>query len=230
MEDKEAQHQPPPTSFPHRSYAHDHNHNVSSSTTCLKCGGPTSYPTPPPPSSNPTYIPIRFPAVNLPLNPTNTKEAIIRTPVPQSQRVVQLETPYNFQSPVKIISSQNDIARFHSSSAFANFLGFVVSLSEAIKSRKLSDPCHVSPGVSALVGVIEKLSSFVDEIPPAPQSSRYGNVTYRSWHDRMSSDAESFMLTLLPPHLAEAAVELVPYFTDSFGNCTRIDYGKLNIS
>ena len=30
---------------------------------------------------------------------------------------------------------------------------------------------------------------------------------------------------VLPPDLAPAAVELVPYFTDSFGNATRIDYG-----
>ncbi|CAI9097043.1 OLC1v1033338C2 [Oldenlandia corymbosa var. corymbosa] len=217
-------HQPPPTAFPP---SHDH-HNSSSAAaaTCAKCGGPTSYPNPPPPSSNPTYIPIRFPAVNLPMNPTNTKEAIIRTPVPQPQRVIPLEPPYNFQTPVKVISSQNDIVRFHSSSTCANFLGFVVCLSESIKSHKLSDPCPVSPAVSAaLVGVMEKLISFVDEIPPAPQSSRYGNVAYRTWHDRMSSHAESFMLELLPPNLAEAAVELVPYFTDSFGNSSRIDYG-----
>ncbi|XP_027100135.1 serine/threonine-protein phosphatase 2A activator isoform X1 [Coffea eugenioides] len=217
MDEKEAPPQPPPTAFPH--------HHFSPSTTCINCGGPTAYPTPPPPSSNPTYIPIRFPAVNLPTNPTNTKEAIMRTPVPQSQKVVPLQPPYSFQTPVKIISSQNDIVRLHSSPTFANFLGFVVSLSESIKSHKLSDPCHVSPAVCTIVDVIEKLIAFVDEIPPVPQSARYGNVAYRTWHDRMSSDAESFMLLLLSPDLRDAAVELVPYFTDSFGNSSRIDYG-----
>lgn len=30
---------------------------------------------------------------------------------------------------------------------------------------------------------------------------------------------------LLPPHLAGASVELLPYLVDSFGNATRIDYG-----
>lgn len=83
----------------------------------------------------------------------------------------------------------------------------------------------MSPAVSTIVGVIEKLIAFVDEIPPAPQAARYGNVAYRTWHDRMSSDAESCMLLLLPPDLRDAAVELVPYFTDSFGNSSRIDYG-----
>jgi serine/threonine-protein phosphatase 2A activator len=32
-------------------------------------------------------------------------------------------------------------------------------------------------------------------------------------------------LQLLPPELQGAAVELLPYLLDSFGNATRIDYG-----
>lgn len=33
------------------------------------------------------------------------------------------------------------------------------------------------------------------------------------------------MTQILPPELAGAAVELAPYFCDSWGNATRIDYG-----
>lgn len=57
------------------------------------------------------------------------------------------------------------------------------------------------------------------------QSARYGNISYRTWHERMSGEAEAFMMMFLPPELSDAAVELVPYFTDSFGNASRIDYG-----
>lgn len=200
-----------------------HHHH---SDSCINCGGPTAYPAPPPPDCNLNYIPIRFPAVNLPKNPTNTKEVIMRTPVPHRQEVVPLTPPYEFQVPTKRISNQSDIERFHSSPTCASFLGFVVSLSESIKSHKLSDPCHVSPAVSTILQVIEKLISFVDEIPPVPQPGRYGNVAYRIWHERMSSDAESFMQMILPSNLLDATVELVPYFTDSFGNSSRIDYGN----
>lgn len=35
----------------------------------------------------------------------------------------------------------------------------------------------------------------------------------------------SFSLQLLPPELSGAAVELLSYWLDSFGNPTRIDYG-----
>lgn len=41
----------------------------------------------------------------------------------------------------------------------------------------------------------------------------------------MCSGAESFMIQFLPKELHSATVELVPYFTDSFGNASRIDYG-----
>lgn len=149
----------------------------------------------------------------------------MRTPVPHRQEVVPLTPPYEFQVPTKRINNQTDIERFHSSPTCASFLGFVVCLSESIKSHKLSDPCHVSPAVSTILHVIEKLISFVDEIPPVPQAGRYGNVAYRTWHERMSSDAESFMQMILPASLWDATVELVPYFTDSFGNSSRIDYG-----
>ncbi|CAH9138365.1 unnamed protein product [Cuscuta epithymum] len=199
-----------------------HHHQHDSASTCINCGGPTSYPCPPP-SDNPAYIPIRAPAVNL--LPANTKETIILTPVPLSQKVDPLSPPYGFQTPTKRIQSQIDIDHFHSSETCRNFLGFVVALSESIRSHKLSDPCPVSIEVSALVSIIQTLISYVDEIPPAPQSSRYGNIAYRTWHERLCSDAKSFMIQFLPPELHSATVELVPYLADSFGNASRIDYG-----
>lgn len=209
---------PPSTAF------HHHHHDSAGGGTCVNCGGPTAFPSPPP-DLNPNYIPIRAPAVNLPL--ANNREIIMRTPVPQSQRVVPLTPPYNFRTPVKKIHTQNDIDQFQSPSTCQNFLGFVVLLSESIRSHKLSDPCHESPVVLAIIFVLETLMTYVDEIPLAPQTSRYGNLAYRTWHECMTSDAESFMLKFLPPDLQSATVELVPYFTDSFGNSSRIDYGML---
>ncbi|KAL2484984.1 phosphotyrosyl phosphatase activator (PTPA) family protein [Abeliophyllum distichum] len=215
----------------HQQQPHHHHHQEDPSklseppTTCAKCGDPTCFPPPPDLSANPSYIPIRFPAVNLPNPPTNTKEAIIRTPVPKPQKVDLISPPYHFTAPSKIIHSQDDIVRFHSSPFFHNFTGFIVSLSESIKSRKLSDPYHVSSTIEVIISILQTLSDYVDEILPAPQSARYGNVAYRTWHERMSSDAESFMLKFLRLDLHGAPVELVPYFTDSFGNSSRIDYG-----
>ncbi len=41
----------------------------------------------------------------------------------------------------------------------------------------------------------------------------------------MLEAAPDLVRRVLPAHLDTAAVELAPYFADSFGNATRIDYG-----
>ncbi|CAK9141546.1 unnamed protein product [Ilex paraguariensis] len=212
---------PPPLSQPPITSPHHH----CTTTTCINCGGPTTFPPPTPPEP-PTYIPIRMPALNLPPNSaTNTQQAIILTPVPQSQRVPTISLSHIFQTPTKRIHSKNDIVRLHSSDTLKNFLGFIVALSESIRTHKLSDPCNLSSTVDSIISILQTLIQFIDEIPPIPQSSRYGNLSYRTWHDRMTGNAESFMLQFLPPDLHSATIELVPYFTDSFGNSSRIDYG-----
>ncbi|MED6123115.1 hypothetical protein PIB30_046217 [Stylosanthes scabra] len=212
---------------------HLQNQDTSSASppitgTCCKCGGPTTFPPPPPGpafseiSPPPTYRPIRAPAV--PPDP-DSKRAIVLAPVPQSQKVPVAQPPYSFQSPAKRIHSPDDIRRFHDSDSGKNFIGFVVALSESIRGHKISDPCPQSDTLTAIVSILETLSQWVDEIPPVQQSARYGNIAYRTWHQKMSDSADSLMLRFLPENLKSATIEIVAYFTDSFGNSSRIDYG-----
>ena len=42
---------------------------------------------------------------------------------------------------------------------------------------------------------------------------------------RMADECIPLIQSVLPKSLAGAAQEIAPYFLDSFGNCTRIDYG-----
>ncbi|KAI3681633.1 hypothetical protein L6452_36435 [Arctium lappa] len=196
-------------------------------TACVNCGGPTSFPPPPSWSDNsppPFYRPIRAPAINLPPN-NNAQQTIILTPVPQAQKVSVVSPPYHFQTPTKMIHSDDDIRRFRDSATSKNYIGFVVALSESMRGRKISDPCHMSPVITSIVSILQTLIQFVDEIPPLQQSARYGNLAYRDWHSRMTENADSLTLQFLPADLNSATVELTPYFTDSFGNSSRIDYG-----
>ncbi|XP_057963381.1 uncharacterized protein LOC131154558 isoform X2 [Malania oleifera] len=203
---------------------------TTTTTTCRHCGSATMCPAPPTWSDSsppPVYRPIRAPAINLPPH-QNPQQAIILTPVPQSQKVPIVSPPYHFQVPCKQIHSQDDIRRFHASPAATNFLGFVVALSESIRGRKISDPCIESPILRSIISVLETLIQWIDDIPPVDQSSRYGNISYRDWHGRLTDNAASLMLQILPgdnDDLLSATVEIVPYFTDSFGNSSRIDYG-----
>lgn len=198
----------------------------TAATSCRCCGGPTTCPPPPawsdisPP---PPYRPIRAPAINLP--PSNSQQAIILAPVPQAQKTPVVSPPYLFQIPVKRIQTPDDIRHFHDSDSGKNFLGFVVSLSESIRSHKISDPCHQSPILNSILSILQSLIDWVDEIPPVQQTSRYGNLSFRVWQSRLLDNSEQLMLQFLPDDLRSATVELVPYFADSFGNSSRIDYG-----
>lgn len=180
----------------------------------------TGWPDLSPPSN---YRPNRAPAVNLP--PNNNSQAIILAPVPKSQEVPTISTPYQFQSPSKKIHSPDDLRRFHDSESCKNFIGFVVALSESIRGHKIFDPCHESTVTTKIVSILETLIHWIDEIPPVQQSSRYGNISFRTWHERLSENSESLMLQFLPDDLKPSTVEIVPYFTDSFGNSSRIDFG-----
>lgn len=196
--------------------------------TCCNCGAPAAFAAPPPSWSEgsppPTYRPIRAPAINLPPN-SNTQQAIILAPVPQAQKVPVVSPPFHFQVPSKRIQAPDDIRHFHDSDSGKNFLGFVVALSESVRGRKISDPCHQSSTTDAIVSILQTLTQWVEEIPPAQQASRYGNVAYRTWHDRLVENSEALMHRFLPDDLKPSTVEIVPYFTDSFGNSSRIDYG-----
>ncbi|KAE8728304.1 EXORDIUM like 2 [Hibiscus syriacus] len=224
--------EPPPPRSPQDEASHTHSHPSTSipvTGTRCKCGGSTTYAPPtqsstswPDLSSPPAYRPIRAPALNLP--PNNT-QAIILTPVPQSQKVPTITPPFHFQIPSKKITSPDDIRKFHDSPTSKNFLGFIVALSESIRGRKISDPCHESLTVSKIVSIIENLSLWVDQIPPFQQTSRYGNISYRTWHERLTENAESLMRQFLPDDLKPSTIEIVPYFSDGFGNSSRIDYG-----
>jgi hypothetical protein len=91
--------------------------------------------------------------------------------------------------------------------------------------KKLSAPRQLSRPLAALVAALDSLRAWVDEIPPAQQSLRYGNPAYRTWFARMAAAAPGLVRDVLPPELHGAVLELTPYLVDSFGNATRIDYG-----
>ncbi|KAI4307415.1 hypothetical protein L6164_030607 [Bauhinia variegata] len=209
---------------------HDHQQHCPKSpqTTSLPPTTGTTF-APPPPSPSwseisppPTDRPIRAPAIP---PDTNSQRAIILAPVPQAQKVSVVSPPYHFQTPSKKIHSPDDIRRFHESDSGRNFLGFVVALSESIRGHKISDPCYQSETVSRIISILDSLIQWVEEIPPEQQAARYGNAAYRTWHSRLVESSESLMLRFLPHHLHSATIEIVPYFTDSFGNSSRIDYG-----
>ena len=64
-------------------------------------------------------------------------------------------------------------------------MGFVNILNESVKGKKLRDDVSASPIVGKLLQLIEKLSSWMDEVPPVEQPQRFGNKAFRTWWERI---------------------------------------------
>jgi hypothetical protein len=113
-----------------------------------------------------------------------------------------------FVAPLRLIKDVNDMRRFESSPAAARFLSFIQvtifyetfsilvpttfhpqALNSSVRGVKLSDECFVSPFVKRLLDALSTVEEWVNEYPPSPQQMRYGNISFRAWHQRLMSSA-----------------------------------------
>ncbi|GFR47400.1 hypothetical protein Agub_g9117 [Astrephomene gubernaculifera] len=155
--------------------------------------------------------------------PRKAPEAVI-TVVPAMPSVVQPVPQYHPAR--KRIGSAEDLKRFLEGESARHFMAFILSINEAVTGKKTNDPSYIpSPAVQRMVAVLTELATLVDQVPPEEQSLRYGNPAFRTWIARLTERAPALLESVLGEELRTAAVELVSYFLDSFGNATRIDYG-----
>ncbi|CAM9601306.1 unnamed protein product [Choristocarpus tenellus] len=79
--------------------------------------------------------------------------------------------------------------------------------------------------IDRIVEILGRMSSWVDDYPPLDQPMRFGNKSFRLWHQKLEEEADGIVAGLLQDDVKEAKVELVPYLLASFGHPMRIDYG-----
>lgn len=125
----------------------------------------------------------------------------------------------------KRITSVADVQVALKGAALHRFVAFTLSLSEAVAGVRLSDACPVSPAAQALLDALARLSALADDIAPVTHEVRYGNPAFRQWFARMKDAAPEMVYGALGDERAGAMLEILPYWLDSFGNCSRIDYG-----
>lgn len=104
-------------------------------------------------------------------------------------------------------------------------MGFILTLNESVKGKKLSCDYRVSEAVEKLMALLDTLDRWIDETPPVDQPSRFGNKAFRSWYAKLDQEAENLVSTVIPSQLSAAAPEVAVYLKESVGNSTRIDYG-----
>ncbi|XP_053551712.1 serine/threonine-protein phosphatase 2A activator [Bombina bombina] len=143
---------------------------------------------------------------------------------PEDEAFLPLEG-HHYIVPKKEINIVSDMGKWKRSQAYADYMGFVLSLNEGIKGKKLTDEYKVSEVIIKLIALLDTLDLWIDETPPVDQPSRFGNKAFRTWYNKLDKEAENLVCTVIPSQLSAAAPEVAVYLKEAVGNSTRIDYG-----
>uniref|UniRef100_A0A1I8ITV8 Serine/threonine-protein phosphatase 2A activator n=1 Tax=Macrostomum lignano TaxID=282301 RepID=A0A1I8ITV8_9PLAT len=133
----------------------------------------------------------------------------------------------------KLVRSPANMRDWERSLAYQEILGFIAAVSSSVRGKPLQagpDSYSVSERCGRLNSLLAKLDSWIDEIPPVEQPARFGNRAFKTWLQRLESEAPGLLADCLADGLSQdlseqRRAELVRYFVESFGNGTRIDYG-----
>jgi serine/threonine-protein phosphatase 2A activator len=85
-----------------------------------------------------------------------------------------------FTEPVARITANNMEEWLHSE-AYARILDFVQSLNMSVKNKKLTDPCEESVLIASILSMLDRIDSWIAEIPPDQGEQRFGNTAFRKW-------------------------------------------------
>uniref|UniRef100_A0A671R5P2 Serine/threonine-protein phosphatase 2A activator n=1 Tax=Sinocyclocheilus anshuiensis TaxID=1608454 RepID=A0A671R5P2_9TELE len=77
------------------------------------------------------------------------------------------------------------MGKWKRSQAYADYIGFILTLNEGVKGKKLTCEYQVSEVVEKLLAMLGTLDRWIDETPPVDQPSRFGNKAYRTWYAKL---------------------------------------------
>ncbi|KAI0657502.1 Phosphotyrosyl phosphatase activator [Cubamyces menziesii] len=131
-----------------------------------------------------------------------------------------------FLPPRKVILTKEQLEAFQQSKTHETIVSYINALNECVVGVKLTDELAVSPGVHAVLNILDRVAETAQGIPPVDnKASRFGNPAFRTFYDKVNELAPELHRTI--PGLPEDAIpEVSVYFGEAWGNRTRIDYGS----
>jgi serine/threonine-protein phosphatase 2A activator len=139
-----------------------------------------------------------------------------------------------FKAPVKCINDGDDVTFFLGSKAYADIMTFLFQLNTSMVPRR-SQVQHVPhpPVVQSIANLLAALTAVIDEAPPDTGPRRFGNVSFRKWHEIVQERVPALLTQHLPAEVlafkstsdVSVTAELEAYLTGSFGSAQRLDYG-----
>lgn len=130
-----------------------------------------------------------------------------------------------FIKPIKEIHKPEDMDKWRNSKAYHDLMGFILTMNELVKSKKVSDSYLISQTVKNLIELLNTLDRWINETPPIEQPQRFGNKAFRNWFSILQENAQDELKKCLDQKFHKAIPEVSVYLIESVGNSTRIDYG-----
>uniref|UniRef100_A0A8C8DS42 Serine/threonine-protein phosphatase 2A activator n=1 Tax=Oryzias sinensis TaxID=183150 RepID=A0A8C8DS42_9TELE len=90
-----------------------------------------------------------------------------------------------FMIPKKEISMVPDMGKWKRSQAYADYMGFILTLNESVKGKKFTCEYKVSQTVEKLLDLLATLDQWINETPPIDQPARFGNKAFRTWFSKL---------------------------------------------
>ncbi|KDN70713.1 putative phosphotyrosyl phosphate activator protein [Colletotrichum sublineola] len=156
--------------------------------------------------------------------------------------------PRSFQTPTKRINTGPDLSTFLTTTAYRDILLFLLQLNRSLCPRRspgggpattypltsVPPTDRLPPSIAALQNLLAAAESLIDLAPPDPGPRRFGNVSFRKWHELLAERAPALLAEHLPnsvlsfptaPGSDPPSSELLAYLLGAFGSSQRLDYG-----
>ncbi|XP_023011968.2 phosphotyrosyl phosphatase activator [Leptinotarsa decemlineata] len=131
-----------------------------------------------------------------------------------------------YVTPMKLVKNMDDMMQWDKSEAYFEYLGFIYAINDSIRGKSNSQgSANASEEINKLVGVLDTINQWIDDIPPVQQPQRFGNIAFRDFYKKLKDQAIPLLQTIFPEYLYRAIPEIMVYLVEGFGNSTRIDYG-----
>ncbi len=162
-----------------------------------------------------------------------------------------LDLPYGhkFIKPVKRINEGHDVNQFLVSQAYRDICLFVMQLNVAmcpkiieddgkkmVKQWRLGDERIKPEGLVLKVQqMLGRITAMISEVPPDTGPRRFGNISFRRWHELLEQRVTEIMRNFIPHEILDLGKEngddvssqdeLASYLLGSFGSGSRLDFG-----
>ena len=136
-----------------------------------------------------------------------------------------------FSVPKKCINDASDMEAFYQSRAYERIVSLIHALSLKVTLKKC--PASVDePSVLNLITIFDQVDKWMEEIVPLEGPRRFGNMAFRTFHDKLSAESDQLLRTKMGQVKEgmlgvgmDPYIELVPYFLGGFGSRQRLDFG-----